>query len=104
MAPIAEFEKMMASTDREEMEKGMDEWNKWMEIHKKHFVDPGMALGSTKRVMKNSVANAKNDVGGYSIVQAETADAAAEIFRDSPHFDIPGAWIDIVERVDMSTV
>jgi hypothetical protein len=40
----------------------------------------------------------KNNVGGYSIVQAETHEAAAKLFgKDHPHLHMPGAWVEILE-------
>jgi hypothetical protein len=48
------------------------------------------------------VSDTRNDVGGYSIVQAESADAAAKLFgREQPHLQMPGAWIEIVEIMPM---
>jgi hypothetical protein len=41
-------------------------------------------------------------VGGYSILQAESHDAAAKLFgKDHPHLQMPGAWIEIVEIMPM---
>jgi hypothetical protein len=56
-------------------------------------------LGKTKRVDAKGASNAKNGVGGYSIVQAQSHDAAAKMFgKDHPHLQMmQGAWIEIVE-------
>jgi ketopantoate hydroxymethyltransferase len=103
MAPVEEFEKMMAA-DKATMDANMQTWNEWMGAHTKDFVDPGMALGATLRVTPKGVSKVKNEVGGYSIVQAESHEAAAELFRDSPNFDFAGAWIDVIECVDMGSL
>jgi hypothetical protein len=48
--------------------------------------------------------SARNDIGGYTIVQAESAEDAAALFgSDHPHLTMPGAWIDIVEIMPMPT-
>jgi hypothetical protein len=41
-------------------------------------------------------SNTKNGVGGYSIVQAQSHDAAAKLFGKSLQM-MPGGWIEIVE-------
>jgi hypothetical protein len=89
---------MKASTP-EQQKKGMGGWMKWMEKHKKSIVEGGAPLGKTKRVDAKGASNTKNDVGGYSIVQAASHDAAAKLFgKDHPHLKMmPGAWIEIVE-------
>lgn len=102
MAPVAEMEKMMANSTPEDTEASMGPWMKWMEAHKKELVDMGAPLGKTKRVTANGISDTKNDIGGYSIVQAESAAAAAKLFEDSPHFvGMPGSWIEVIECMPM---
>jgi hypothetical protein len=98
MASQAEFEKMMKTSTPEQQKKGMEAWMKWMNEHKASLVDGGAPLGKTKRVDANGTSNTKNQIGGYSVVQAETHDAAAKMFgKEHPHLQVPGAWIEIVE-------
>src|ERR1700737_5444904 len=93
MASGAEFEKMMKNATPEQQKKGMDGWMKWMNKNKKSLVDGGAPLGKTKRVDAKGASNTKNEVGGYSIVQAESADAATKLFgKDQPHLQMPGSW------------
>ena len=37
----------------------------------------------------STVSESESDVSGYSIVQAESRDAAAELFKDHPHLRMP---------------
>jgi hypothetical protein len=99
MASSADFEKAMKNSTPEQQKKGMDGWMKWMDKNKKAIVDGGAPLGKTKRVDGKGTSNTKNGVGGYSIVQAQSHDAAAKLFGKShPHLQMmPGAWIEIVE-------
>ena len=98
MAPGAEFEKLMKNSTPEQQKQGMDEWMEWMDANKASLIEGGAPLGTTKRIDSEGVSAAKNEMGGYSIVQAESHDAAAEIFgMDHPHFHIPGAWIEVTE-------
>lgn len=101
MAPIAAFEKMMRAPASEQNE-GMKEWETWMKQHARELADIGAPLGKTKRITADGVQDVKNEIGGYSIVQAESAADAAEIFRDNPHFrTMPGAWIEVIECMPM---
>ena len=98
MAPSAQFEQMMKNATPEQHKKGMDAWMAWMNANKASLVDGGAPLGKTKRVDAGGSKDSKNEVGGYSIVQAESHDAAATIFgKGHPHLQMPGAWIEIVE-------
>jgi hypothetical protein len=98
MASKAEFEKMMKNSTPEQHQKGMEAWMKWMNENKTSLVDGGAPLGKTKRVDSNGASNTKNEIGGYSVVQAESHDAATKMFgKDHPHLQVPGAWIEIVE-------
>jgi len=100
MASQAEFEKMMKNSTPEQQKKGMDAWMKWMIANKTSIVEGGGPLGKTKRVDTKGAADTKNGIGGYSVVQAESHDAATKIFgKDHPHLQMPGAWIEIVEII-----
>ena len=102
MASGADFEKMMKNSTPEMQKKGMDAWQKWMGDHKSSLVDRGAPVGKTKRVDSKGPSDTKNEVGGYSIVQAESADAATKLFgKDQPHLQMPGAWIEIIECIDL---
>ena len=102
MASGADFEKMMRNSTPEQRNKGMEAWMKWMNENKTSLVDGGAPLGKTKRVDSNGASNTKNEIGGYSVVQAETHDAATKMFgKEHPHLQVPGAWIEIVEIMPM---
>lgn len=101
MAPVAEMEKMMTNMTPEEMEESMAEWNAWMESKKDSIVDMGAPLGKTKRVTAHGIEDVKNEVGGYTIVQANSHQEAAELLQDGPHFKIPGAYIDVLKVMPM---
>src|SRR5215467_9667517 len=98
MASGPQFEKMMKDSTPERRKKGMDAWMTWMTANEASIVEGGAPLGKTKRVDSKGASNAKNEIGGYSVVQAETHDAATKIFgKDHPHLQMPGAWIEIME-------
>src|SRR5258708_30969786 len=94
MASVADFEKMMQSSTPEQQKKGMEAWMKWMNANKAAMVDGGAPLGKTKRVDHSGPANSSNDIGGYSIMHAESHQAATSIFgQDHPHLMTPRACI-----------
>jgi hypothetical protein len=68
----------MAAATPEQAQTGMDAWMEWAERNRDAIVELGTPLGGD------------SDVSGYSIVQAESRDAAAELFKDHPHLRMPG--------------
>ena len=63
------------------------EWQTWMKAHEKMFVDAPAGAGKVKRVTSDGVSDARNDVMMYSVVEAESPEAAAVFKRDG--FDPP---------------
>lgn len=102
MADTAGMADMMKNSTPEQRKKGTEAWEKWMEHNKASLADRGAPVGKTKRIDAKGIKDAKNDVCGYSIVQAESADAAAKIFgKDQPFLQMPGATIDMIEIMEM---
>jgi hypothetical protein len=101
MASGADFERMMKESTPEKRKKGMEEWGKWTTKHRPEIVEMGAPLGKTKKVTKDGVENMKNQIGGYTIVQANSHDEAAKIFTDSAHFMMPGSWVEVMEIAEM---
>ena len=81
--------------------KGMEEWGVWMKKHMADFADAGAPTGKNTEVSASGAVEKSNDIGGYSIVQAESKEAAAEMLKDNPHLKMPGAVIDLAELVAM---
>ncbi len=98
MMPNAGLQEWMKlpEEERASQEKQMkEEWDAWAAKHAGALKETAGA-GKTQRVTKEGVANVANDVMMYSMVEAESAEAASLIFKDHPHFGIPDAWIDIM--------
>lgn len=98
--PAAALKEMMKASD-EEKKAGMDGWTRWVEENKKSIVDEGAPLGKTKSITARGVSDAKNEIGAYTIVQADSHEAAAELFVGHPHFMLPGSSIEIMEFLPM---
>ena len=77
---------------------GMKAWGDWGQANRVAIVDQGAPLGKTKRVSKTGIADVRNAMAAYTIVQAESHEAAAKIFEGHPHFSIfPGEAVEIME-------
>ncbi len=103
MAKTADFKKIMASMGKmtpAQQKASMQDWAKWMKGAR--VVDGGAPLGKTKRVKSKSIADSKNEVGGYSIIKANSHAEAAKKMQSNPHFKmIPRGWIDVMEIMPM---
>ena len=76
-------------------QKMMGEWGKWMAAHAKTIISSGGG-GKTKRVASSGVSDTNNDVTFYSVVEAESHDAAAKAFENHPHLQIPQSSIEVM--------
>ena len=92
-------EKMMAwKPDEATMKQGMEAWGKWATDHKADIVDMGSPLGKTKKINKDGISDVHNELGAWTVVQAESHEAAAKMFENYPHFTIfPGDRVEVME-------
>jgi hypothetical protein len=101
MIPAATVDEWKRNTKPEDMkaasEKMMRDWEKWTKAHQSNLLDKGAPLGKTKRVSSNKISDIKNDLNWYTIVEADSHDAAAKLFADNPHLQIPGSSIEVME-------
>jgi hypothetical protein len=61
-----------------------------------------ISLGKNVRVSGAGADSAPNGMMLSSYVQAESAEAAAELFKGHPHLRIPGASIDVMEAKQLT--
>lgn len=94
----AEWKKMDEAKRKKLEESGMKAWGDWMVTHKAAIVEQGGPLGKTKRTDAKGVADTKNNMTGYIVVQTESHEDAARMFLNHPHFTIfPGDSVEIME-------
>ena len=92
-----EWEALDETTRKEREAAGMKAWMDWHETHAASIVDNGGPLGKTKRTDNDGVADTKNNLTGYVIVEAPSHDAAAKMFENHPHFAVfPGEAVEIM--------
>lgn len=78
---------------------GLPQWVAWEKANAASLLDRGM-VGKTKRVTKDGIVDAQNDICGYVVVEAENIEAAAKLFENHPHFMVfPGDGVDIMPFV-----
>ena len=94
----SEAEKAAAPISPETQAEGMQAWGMWMARNASSIVDGGAPLGPTKKASRDGIADTRNALTGYVIVEAESHDDAARLFENHPHFAIfPGDSVEIVE-------
>lgn len=96
-ASRAEFERAMQSTP-EQQKAGMDSWLAWSKRTASSIVDMGAPLGKSLNVTSEGGLATSNDLGGYSVLQADSKEAVAELLKGHPHFSMgPESSIEVIE-------
>lgn len=81
---------------------GMAAWGKWGEKYADKIVDPGGPLGKTKKISPDGISDITNTAAAYVVVEADTHEAAAEMFRGHAHFtQFPGDSVEVMPILDM---
>jgi hypothetical protein len=88
----------LADGDRRAKEReGMAAWKAWVEKHHAAIVSMGGPLGKTKKVTQRGIDDTSNHMGAFTVVRADSHEAAARLFDQHPHFSIfPGDCVEIM--------
>jgi hypothetical protein len=79
------------------LQEGIAAWKAWAEKHQAVIIGMGGPLGKTKKVSQRGIEATSNEMSAYTVVRADSHEAAAEIFERHPHFTIfPGESIEIM--------
>lgn len=96
------WDRMSEEERREKQRTGMEAWSKWVEAYRDAIVDVGTPLGKTRRASAQGIEDVKNDLVAYTIVEADSHEAAAKLFEQHPHFTLfPGDSVEIMECLPM---
>jgi hypothetical protein len=77
---------------------GITAWKKWAIDNAAAIVEMGGPLSRTKLVSTGGITDIRNNLSAFTIVQAESQDAAARLFLNHPHFSIfPGEGVEVME-------
>ncbi len=76
---------------------GMGAWKAWAEKHQAAIVSMGGPLGKTKTASPRGIEDISNKMAAFTVVRAESHEAAAKLFEKHPHFTIfPGEAVEIM--------
>ena len=88
----------LSEGDRRAKERdGMAAWKAWVEKHQGAIVSMGGPLGKTKKVTQRGSVDTSNDMAAFTLVRADSHEAAAALFDKHPHFSIfPGDAVEVM--------
>jgi len=99
-AAMSQWDTLSEEQRQARMREGIAAWHAWAETYKVQIVNIGGPLGKTKKVGPAGIEDIRNAMSGYTLVQAETHEAAAKLFENHPHFTIfPGEGVEIMESL-----
>lgn len=78
-------------------QEGIAAWKAWAQKHQSAIVTMGGPLGTTKKVSTGGVSDVSNELGAFTVVRADSHEAAARMFEKHPHFAIfPGDAVEVM--------
>ena len=95
----ADAAQQMSSSTPEQSQEGMALWMKWFEKTGPALTDFGSPLGHAQTLPGK--ADSGLPIGGYSIIEADSRDAAKKLLDDHPHLHAPDAAIELLEFLPM---
>jgi hypothetical protein len=93
----AAWDALPESDRRAKEREGVAAWKAWVERHQAAIAAMGGPLGKTKSITARGIEDISNQMGAFTIVRAESHEAAAKLFENHPHFAIfPGESIEVM--------
>lgn len=76
---------------------GIAAWKAWVAKHQAAILEMGGPLGKTKKISKSGIEDTSNQMGAFTVVRADSHEAAARMFEKHPHFMIfPGESVEVM--------
>ena len=95
---MARWEALTESERQRRQAQGVAAWKKWASDNVAAIVEMGGPLSRTKLVASGGITDIRNNLAAFTIVQAESQEAAARLFLNHPHFTIfPGEGVEVME-------
>lgn len=70
------------------MQEGIAAWKAWVAKYQGAIVEMGGPLGKTKKITARGIEDVSNEMGAFTVVRADSHEAAAKMFENHPHFTI----------------
>jgi hypothetical protein len=88
----------LSEADRRAKEReGVAAWKTWVEKHQAVIISMGGPLGKTKRITQLGIEDTSNAIAAFTVVRADSHEAAAKLFDNHPHFSIfPGDAVEVM--------
>ena len=101
-SPAGAMEKMQTSS-QEDMQAEMKRWMDWFDGLGDNLVEMGEMFKQGAELSKDGFSDCSGKVTGYTLVQAESFEAAKQLIKDHPHvtwFD--GCTVEVYEPMEMN--
>jgi hypothetical protein len=95
-APVSAREQLAGATP-EQQQAGMEAWRVWAEKVGYAIADLGAPLAHTAHVGPGTAGT--DEVTGYSLLTAGSADEVQTLLEGHPHFMMPGGSIEVLELI-----
>ena len=96
-AKMLEWNALPEAERKAREQNGMAAWHAWAQKHGGAIVAMGGPLGKTKRIAANGIEDISNAMGAFTVVRADSHEAAAKMFENHPHFAIfPGESVEVM--------
>ena len=87
---------------RAKEQEGIAAWKAWAGKYQGAIVYMGGPLGKTKKVSSAGIADVSNALGAFTVVRADSQEAAARMFQNHPHFAIfPGDAVEVMPVLEI---
>jgi hypothetical protein len=97
-AAISKWNSMPERELQERQAAGIKAWHAWVERNKASIIEVGAPLGRTKSISAGGIADIRNNMTAFTLVQADSQEAAAKLFENHPHFTVfPGDAVEVME-------
>jgi hypothetical protein len=95
---MSRWETLSESERQQKTGQGVAAWKKWVSDNSGAIAEMGGPLSKTKLVNPAGISDIRNNLSAFTVVRAESQEAAARLFLQHPHFSIfPGEGVEVME-------
>ncbi len=94
---MAAWNALSEAERKAKMQEGIAAWKAWVEMYQAAIVGMGGPLGKTKKISDRGIEDISNMLSAYTVVRADSHEAAAMMFEKHPHFtNFPGDSVEVM--------